>query len=555
MNKLSLCLNFCNTLSELRISQHKLENGILELEIDRIPVFKSGGTFFYHDEELVAVVIGYVSNLSQLGVENEVDSADDNKVIANLYKSKGITFFGDVEGSFTILIWDLKKSKGYIFQDEFGSGIPLYYAGDRFEQCISTSLREILRKKTVKPKLNIAAARDFMVAKTIVPNKNTFVKSVFKLLPKHYLQVGIKARSPVQHKIRYKKHNISLDEAKSTLVSTLQESIVSLNEMCITGKRICTISAGYDSNAILHYLAGIQNNIEAFTIGGKKRNEIPNAKCLASLYPQVIHHTAIVGGDKLARFPDIVWRNEGYIFESGLFLQYELAGLLRKKGHSELMCGEAGDQILDQYRKSATRVMLKKDFKAYVKYLLLERLWPEYFRETKLFKYLRRPLLNIQYDIELDYILKKNGILMNSFGIQPIYPFVNRRLAGISIKLGKLNRSKTFYKVAISRVLGEHKTKHIAKAGGATDVEYLFEGYNELILELLNKDFFTKLLSKKRLQQIKADPLKNTEKTLRLLYIYTFQLLFLSGRFSDQFEKESVDTDLKSLLKTRKLSE
>ena len=178
----------------------------------------------------------------------------------------------------------------------------------------------------------------------------------------------------------------------------------------------------------------------------------------------------------------------------------------------------------------------------------MQKVWPETYRESNFFKYLRKPTLKISYDIELDYILKKNGIILNSYGVQGVYPFLNREIAEISNVLGRLNSDKLFFELELNKIIDKNKMKLISKAGGSTDIEYLFKGYETIISKVLEHGFFESVIHKRRMNRIKNAPIRHNESTLRLLYIFLFKKLFISRDFDSKFQDVNLDITLKDLL-------
>ena len=554
MNRLTVAFNW-NSKNNLVSEEGKYSNGIVEIFVERIPVLKFGNRSIFRNTKTntITAVIGYISNIEQICFKYNVAKNEDVEIIEKIYALVGIKFIGELEGIFTIFIWDETKQKGYVFQDEYGSNIPIYYASNVLELCFSSSLRELLNRNLVSRKLNMSAVGDFLISKVIVPNKNTFIKGVLKLIPRRYVEIDGKRSSFQIKRTRYIKKKVSLNYAKTNLIESIKESIYALHVQLKSQRRICTLSAGLDTNAILNYLSGLTKRVIAITIGGKKRNEIPNAKKLAEHYENVEHITAVVGDNRLDCFPDIVWRTEGYVCEGGLFLQYELGELLYKLGLAELICGEGANEIMDPLRKKESFFYLKREFKSYILYIGLQKNWPGRIRESKLFQYLRKPTLKIVYDYELDYTLKKNGILMNSYGIQPLYPFLDRCIAEISAALGELNKrgpnqDRNFYRQQIQTVLGESKMALIIETGGATDVEYLFEDYHEIISALMEHSFFKPLISKKRISKIRQDLMGHIELVIRLLYLFVFNKLFISGEFDSKFQNIDFKISLKDIL-------
>lgn len=553
MNLLTVNLTWKNKKSEIISGKTKFANGILALKVERIHdhILSDDNIFHNTKSNITCAIIGYISNLKETCSKYSIDKKNDVEIITDLYSLLGVKFITILEGIFTIFIWDENKKHGYVFQDEYGSNLPIYITNTPSRLILSSSLKEILKQDVVSRELNLSAIRDFWVAKTIVPNNKTFIKGVYKLIPHHYMIIDAISGTFQFKALHYEKKKVSLSFAKRHLIDRLRISIHNLHAQIKSACRICALSAGYDSNTILFYLSKLTDNILAFTIGGREINEIPNAKKLAKQYDIVAHTCSVVSEDKLNYFPDIVWKTEGYVCESGLFLQYELAGLLKQKGLTNIICGECADQIVDQCRLKIPIKRYILEAKLYLKYVFLQYLWPEIFRETKLFKILRRPTLKIDYDIELDYILKKNGLILNSFDVQGFYPFLNREVADISGILGRLNKQKLFFKQELRKIFGNSIMELLNKAGGTTDIVYLFDGYEEVITHVLNQNEIKSVVSRRRRNMIKKDPMANADKIIRLLYIYLFIELFLSGEYDAKFKDVNLDISLKDILKRK----
>lgn len=112
-----------------------------------------------------------------------------------------------------------------------------------------------------------------------------------------------------------------------------------------------------------------------------------------------------------------------------------------------------------------------------------------------------------------------------------------------------MNAGKNFFKEQVKALLGESKAALISKAGGATDVEYLFDGCHEMIASMLDDDFFAPLISRKRIDQIKQDMASHSEWTVRLMYLFVFNKLFVSRDFDSKLGEVGLQVSLKDLLR------
>lgn len=154
------------------------------------------------------------------------------------------------------------------------------------------------------------------------------------------------------------------------------------------------------------------------------------------------------------------------------------------------------------------------------------------------------------YDIEFDYILKKNGIMFNSFGKQGLYVFINKETNLMSQVLGKLNLGKQYYKEQLKKLFGENIRKNISKdkIGGTTDIGYLLDKRLEIITKILRSDFVKKLFSKSQIKKMSNNTMDYCELILRITYIYLFNELFISGKYDSRFDQNGVDIPLSKFI-------
>jgi len=374
--------------------------------------------------------------------------------IFKLWKSCGNSFTERIEGVFIVSLFDKINGTLSIFHDRSSSPVALYYTENNGSLYYSTSLKCLLVQSNIKRVLNEDYVEDFLINGYIV-GEQTLVKNVFKLKFFHALNAhGGKA---CQLEVKYIVDDISQLEAIKNWTSVLDESI----RECVSGEEINSpLSSGYDSNYILY----IENRdfdlpINCFSVGGKTgKSELPLVEENAKQFPKVSLRTALTDESSLEHFPEIVYRLEGAIFECGLFLQYALAKLVSDAGKNSLICGEVADQIMN------------------LNYFDSERSAADYGEKNKYYEFAEYPMAYGHY-----VILKKNGILCNSFGIESRYPFLNKRLLPLTKALVHINKKdKRFHVATCEQLLNEVVLSNISKIGGSTDVHSLFTSKEEM---------------------------------------------------------------------------
>jgi asparagine synthetase B (glutamine-hydrolysing) len=517
-------------------------------------------------------VIGYVSNVDDLIARHGLQCDSDAEMIALLYDRKGNGCFSELEGVFSVILSDVVRHRLFLFQDRFASNLPVYYHASGSFFVFSTSLKYLLRKMPGKRQLDTGSVYALLQTKSIVPNRKTLVQGVSKLTPGQCLEIDTQSKKTEIHRIGRKGLSISERRAEQEILDSAMDHVGTLCRHLRSDRVALALSGGYDSNLILYALRRHTHTpVVAITIGGKLRNEIPQSSSIVKEYDHVDHCTATVDIQTLDSLPAIVWRLEGYACEWGIFLQYLLAQQLGKNHCKVIFQGEGPDHLLDRKRQQHLTdwvarllnfirhpIFHKQRFLAEIRNLqlfqLLARRKFKAFLSEMVSRYAGEQASEYEDD-GLDMILKKNGLICNSFGAQSLYPFLNERFLAIAGALQGRNHKKKLYIEKIAGRLPEAVVKHIYNAGGSTDTEYLFRNYTVDVIEaLLESGFARKLFTPEELKRMLRDRALFFEKgdvrqeILVLLYVFVFESLFISGRYDEYFDQTEVGDSLLDLL-------
>lgn len=387
--------------------------------------------------------------------------------LLDLYRSYGLELTTHLKGSYLLAIHDENSRKLTIFQDRMTSPVTLYYTTTGGTTYYSTSLKQLLCSSGISRKMNDEAIEEFLVNGYLY-GEHTLLRDVFKLKAGYALVVdkeGVK-----QVPVEYPHEELSPGEALSRWEKVLSTAV----RECSTGQEeICLpISSGYDSSYILNTLHGEDKVVHAFSIGGQfGKNELPQVQENMKQYPKVQLHTALTSSQTLQHFPDIVWRLEGAVYEVGVFLQYELAKLVKSAGKSCLVCGECADQVMNLHFKETERQKPSAPGTYY-------------------------PFDEYPYIFGSHLILKKNGILFNSFGIETRYPYCDERVISVANALADVNgKDKRCHVANCKALLPQTVLANISKIGGATEFHSLFQKDSErrdLLQKIKASSFYQK---------------------------------------------------------------
>lgn len=389
--------------------------------------------------------------------------ANNGEAIAALLEADVGAITEKLSGLYILVAFQKSTGHLWVFHDRTTSPVAFYYTVWQDKLFYGTSLKSVLQKSGCPRTFNESAVENFIVNGYLY-GKETLVSNVEKLHAFHALSVkgGVVEQLPVSYSLDELSPGEALDAFAPTLDAAVRRSFEGDAEITLP------LSSGYDSSYILHVAhEGSELPVSAFSIGGKfGKNELPAVRENAALYPRVKLETALTDNNTLKNFADIVWRLEGAVYEVGLFLQYELARLVSSHGKKHLICGECADQVLNDY------------------YFNPDRVSPEGKEGSPMYyEFSEYPYIFGSY-----LILKKNGILANSFGIETKYPYLDKDFMSVAHALVGLNhKDKRVHVANCNKRLPEAVLRNISKIGGATDCHSLFESADAV------KAFFEKI--------------------------------------------------------------
>ena len=522
--------------------------GVFDLKTNEYSDF-SENVFSYENSDYKLNILGRAET------DNEINCAEK---ILDIFAKNPLLFTQKVFGVFIAIIYDKLNKKLFVFHDRSTSYVAMYYTQKNDIIYIGNSLKRVLYESKIERKLNEKSVEDFYINGFIF-GENTLVENVYKIKAFHCLRLSEGELSQI--KVEYPVKNMTKGEALDIFKPTIDKAI----EKCFEGEDEINLplSSGYDSN----YNAFIASEktdlpINAFSIGGRRgKNELPIVKNNVKYYKRMNLKSALTDEGTLKNFPDIVWRLEGAVYEVGLPLQYELANLVSGAGKKTLVCGEVADQVMNYY------------------YLQKDRIEPYTKGDCINYEFSEYPFIFGNY-----LILKKNGILANSFGIETRYPYLDNDLISVCYALRSENmKDKRIHVANCNECLPQPVLDNMKKIGGSTDCHSLFADKKEISsfiksvkncdfyrfhLEIINKNSYTIKVKLSGFSKLKNDLRNfvfnvlginksareqnhyfNEEMELReclsIAYLAIFEKLFITGNFD--FTKEEIDYKFEEL--------
>ena len=401
------------------------------------------------------------------------ETVNDGAALSALFAQHGAGITQRLNGAYIAVFYRKANGSLHIFHDRATSPVVLYYTEHNGVVYLSTSLKKLLAGSRIIRKLNESVIEEFLI-NGFLYGGDTLLEGVHKIKGYHCLVIdGDGARQlPVSYPFTEMKKGEALERFKPTLDASVKRCLEGLEEACFP------LSSGYDSNYIAYVSTELADMpAAAFSVGGRRgKNEVPIVAQNAPHYRNLTLKTALTDDDSLRHFPDIVWRLEGNVYESGLFLQYELMKLVTGSGKKTLLCGEVADQVMN------------------LNYLREDRIYPSAGENGPLYyEFSEYPYIFSSY-----LILKKNGILADSFGVETRYPYLDEPLISVCHALRELScKDKRVHVANCHECLPKEVTANMSKVGGSTECHSLFNGKKEIrafFAAVERSDFYRKHL-------------------------------------------------------------
>ena len=264
------------------------------------------------------------------------------------YQEKGIACLKELEGTFSLIIYDKEKQMLYIAKDKIGT-LPLYFTQTDESFIVGTHLRDF--SQLIDLQINPNSLANYLQFGFVL-QPNSIFKNCYKVQSGEYISFDLEQINHTRHtywKLEScydeQKHTSSEKETINTSHELLQKSVEQNSKNHYYG---VSLSGGYDSST----LAAIAQNqsdkkIDTFTIGfhENKINEAPFAKEIAKHLGTNHHEHYFTSKDALELIPKI-----GEVFDEP-FADHAssptllTSQLLKENKIENLLAGDGGDEV------------------------------------------------------------------------------------------------------------------------------------------------------------------------------------------------------------------
>jgi len=339
--------NYCSENRRFQCVFNRL--AIIDLETGNQPILAE-------DNSIILLGNGEIYNFLEIRNEQlkkgyRFRSNGDMEVILPLFAEKAQGFVHDLNGMFSLAIYDKNLDKLLLVRDRLGIK-PLYWAklpggGVLF----ASEIKSIFASGLILPTPNENLIGSYL-SHGYIPGPDTLYKGVFKLKPGHILTCDNKGSiesvcywrpKPLDNKYS------SIEEASEDLTQLLTESIkMQLNSDVPIG---ALLSGGLDSGLMVGIAAEQHDRpLNTFTacFEGTENKEAPLAKIVSKQYGTIHEELMVRVGDISKLLPRLAWHCEEPLFDSSLLPNFLIEESLSKRVKVALN-GTGGDELFAGY--------------------------------------------------------------------------------------------------------------------------------------------------------------------------------------------------------------
>ena len=287
------------------------------------------------------------SELEQKGVKFK--STSDTEVLLQSFIKWGVNFTKKIRGMFSVVIFDDKYDKIYLFRDHLGQK-PLFYSKDKDNLIISSEIKDILKLKK-KYTENKKSLSKYLIRGWCDDSKETFFKNIYSLPAASF---AIYENNNLTIK-KYWKLNIKQnkkydpEEFKEKFNSNLKLHLRSDVSIAFT------LSGGMDSSSLVKTSLDLNlKNYKTYSIKSSAINEDDERQHIDEFVNKNNLNHEYFDVDNISTknlLEKFIQCQDEPVSQPSFIYQYLLRKKIRDDGFKVLLVGEGGDEILGGYNR------------------------------------------------------------------------------------------------------------------------------------------------------------------------------------------------------------
>jgi asparagine synthase (glutamine-hydrolysing) len=335
------------------IDTRSISNQPMWDETQRYCIVFNGEIFNYRDIRTM---------LEQKGIAFR--TTGDTEVLLKLYIHEGEACLSQLNGFFSLCIYDREKQTFFVARDRYGIK-PLLYVFDEDKFIFASEMKSIIQYG-IDRQLDHTSLYTYLQL-NYIPAPDTIFTAVKKLLPGHYITVqrGNMAIHPwYELPSREDELNITYSDAKKKLVELLEQSVQ--RRLVADVPLGAFLSGGIDSSVIAGLAKRHKEDLHTFSIGFRDEkffDETHYAKLVAEHFKTDHTIFSLTNDDLYAHLNSVLDYIDEPFADSSAIAVYILSKETRKHA-TVALSGDGADELFAGYNKHAAAYrMLHKGIK------------------------------------------------------------------------------------------------------------------------------------------------------------------------------------------------
>jgi len=272
----------------------------------------------------------------------------DPELLIHSYLQYQDEFLSKIDGSFSLALYDSKKSRLILARDRLGTK-PLFFAstGDAF--VFGSEIKMILESRFLEKRVSLNSIDSFL-SYSYVPAPLTMLEAIQQVKPGHFLVVdhaGVSERAYWRFRYDPIRRQESLDNLAEEFLDIFKKAV---HRRLFRFPEACSfLSGGLDSSSVAAMMQHIKGpSFKVFTAGFKEKayNEIEDARVVANHLGLDLLDTVIDFEDGFPSLLEkIVWHHDSPLADTSAIPSY-YASKLAKEHADTVLTGDFPDQLI-----------------------------------------------------------------------------------------------------------------------------------------------------------------------------------------------------------------
>jgi len=305
------------------------------------------------DKTVWTVLNGEIYNFQELREKLKMKghlftSRSDTEVIVHLYEERGEDFIKELDGMFSLALWDDQRERLILARDRFGKK-PLLYADLGNRMLFASEFQALLLDPSISRDMDLEAL-DYYLTYMAIPAPLSIYRVIRKVPPAHLLMSDRNGTTLQRYWSLNYSPKLKLSEGDAA------EAIVDLLTAAVKKRLISEVplgaflSGGVDSSVVVALMTRLAGGpVKTFSIGFEEKgySELPHARRVAKEFG-CDHHEFVVRAQACDVLPTLVKHFGEPYADSSAIPTYYLSRLTRNHVTVALN-GDGGDEVFAGY--------------------------------------------------------------------------------------------------------------------------------------------------------------------------------------------------------------